>query len=112
MKQHEIQKCIKCSQGVMHAGMPLFWKISVERFGIDIKSIKRQVGLEMMLGNSGLARAMGADEEIAKPVMSKVEFVLCESCAIEENCIPLLAETADFNQSKSINAVDLDIVSK
>jgi hypothetical protein len=81
MKQEEIKKCAHCKQGVMHTGLPLFWRISVERFGIDMQAVQRQHGLELVTGSPVLARVLGPDEDLATPVMDKKEFILCEACS-------------------------------
>ncbi len=94
MKQKDIKPCSKCGKGVMHTGLPLFWKISIMRYGIDIDAVKRQSGLEMMLdGHATLANVMGPDEDIAKPVTGKmINITLCEHCAMENTPLAALAE--------------------
>ena len=64
----------------MHTGLPLFWTLAVQRFGIDMQAVQRQHGLELMLGSPALAAVMGTDEDLAKPLMDKVDVILCEEC--------------------------------
>lgn len=101
MKANEIKKCLRCGNGVMHTGVPLFWKISVERFGIDLAAVRRHAGMEMLMGSPMLAQVMGLNEDIATPVMEKIEIVLCEKCAMDEQMIPYLAEVAQEQKEKS-----------
>lgn len=92
MKQTDIKPCAKCGKGVMHTGLPLFWRITIERYGIDANAVRRQAGLEMMLGNAKLAHVMGPNETMAKPVMDDVILILCENCAMENYPVAALAE--------------------
>jgi hypothetical protein len=67
IKQHEIRKCVLCGKGVAHAGHPLFYRITIEQFGLMKDAIQRQSGLEMMLGgHAKLANIMGPDEDMPK----------------------------------------------
>jgi hypothetical protein len=67
-KQKDIQPCAICSKGLMHSGMPLFYRLRIERFGLDGKAVSRQAGLEHLLGGSALlANVMGPDENMATP---------------------------------------------
>ena len=67
----------------MHTGLPLFWRVTIERFGIDMRAASRQDGMARMMGNAMLARIMGPDEDLAKPMMDPVTVTLCEQCSIE-----------------------------
>lgn len=95
MKEPELRKhanCSICGKGIMHAGLPLFYRVTVERFGIDIQATKRQQGLGMML-SPALAMVMGPDEDIAKPMMGPAIVTVCENCGTGANhCIAHLAE--------------------
>jgi hypothetical protein len=92
IKRADIKPCAKCGKGVMHTGLPLFWRVTIERYGIDANAVRRQVGLEMMLGSPALAAVMGPDETMAKPVMDDVILILCENCAMEDYPVAALAE--------------------
>lgn len=82
MKSADLQKCVLCGRGVMHQGMPLFWRITLQRMGIDLAAVQRTTGLEMMMGgNVALARVIGPNEDIAKPFGDERTIVVCESCA-------------------------------
>lgn len=92
MKRSELQKCAFCKQGVMSSGVPLFWRISIERFCVDVSAVQRLHGLETFFGggSSGamLAGAMGQNEDIAVPLMEKKLLVLCDWCALK---VPIAA---------------------
>ena len=83
MELREHAKCDLCGQFVVASGVPLFYRVSVERFGILLDAVRRQQGLTMMLGGDArLANVMGADEDVAKPMMSKVSVTVCEKCSV------------------------------
>ena len=86
MKERELRNhvtCSMCNRPVMASGLPLFWRVSVERFGIDARAVQRQQGLAMHLGSPALAAIMGPDEDLAMPVMDKVTLTVCDPCAMD-----------------------------
>lgn len=93
MKQSEIQKCVVCNKGVMHTGIPLFYKVTFSRMGIDAGAVQRQSGLEQMMGGAAaLASIMGPNEDIASPIDGEDTVLICEECS----CKPIvLAEIAE-----------------
>ena len=95
MKESELREsaiCGECEKGFGHTGLPLFWRITIERFGVDMAATKRQDGLAMMLGSSMLANAMGTNEDLTKPMMDPVKVTLCEDCIMKPILIVALAE--------------------
>lgn len=89
MKEKELREhatCSLCRKPVMASGLPLFWTLKIERFGIKLDAVKRQQGLTMMLnGHAALAAVMGRDEDMAESVMAPVTVTVCETCAMNEN---------------------------
>lgn len=96
MKRNELQKCAMCGKGVMHAGLPLFWMVTIERFGVNANAVRRCHGLEMFFGGgpsgAALAGAMGVDEDLASPVMEKKRVAICEDCAMKNYPLAAMAE--------------------
>lgn len=85
MKQNELSKHLKCSvcgNHVAHSGLPIFWRVKVERFGIDTTAVKRQLGLSTFLGSYELASVMGPDEDMTIDLMAPKTMTLCEKCAL------------------------------
>ena len=85
MKESELRKhadCDVCKQKIGHTGLPLFWRVTIERFGIDMNATRRQQGLGMMLG-AQLAMVMGPDEDMTVQLMGPVVLTLCEDCAMQ-----------------------------
>lgn len=101
MKQTELKPCAACGKGVMHAGAPQFYKITIQPHVVNIGAIQRQHGLEMMLGAGAghnqnavatVAFHMGSQEDIAVPFGEPVELLLCQDCGIAEQSIAALLE--------------------
>ena len=98
MKERELRAhavCSLCRKKIGESGVPLFYRVTLERFGVKLDAVRRQTGLEMMLnGHVAIAQAMGPDEDMAVPVMEKVVLVVCESCStsLEPCCVARLAE--------------------
>ena len=96
MKETELRKhatCSLCHRKIGHQMVPLFWRLTVERFGIDLAAMLRQDGLTALLGgNAEIARVMGPDEDLARPVIDPVVLTVCESCMLDH--LGLVAEIA------------------
>ena len=97
MKEDELRKhatCSLCGKPIGAAGAPLFWRVSIERFGLDAGALERNEGLVKFLGGSvELASVMGPNEDMAVPVMDKLTLTVCETCCTETTCVAVLAET-------------------
>lgn len=97
MNEKELRDCAVCAmcrRKVMAAGMPLFYRVRIERYGIDMNAVKRQSGMEMLMnGHVSLAQVMGPNEDMTVPLMEPITFTVCESCSTAENrCVAVLAE--------------------
>ena len=46
MKRTDFKPCANCGKGVAHTGLPLFWVVEIQRFGIDAQAVQRQHGME------------------------------------------------------------------
>ena len=95
MKEEELRKsaiCGVCEKAFGHTGLPLFWRITIERFGVNLKSIQRQDGLAQMLGSPALATVMGPGQDMVKPMMDPVKVTICEDCIMKPTIIAMLAE--------------------
>lgn len=92
MKERELRELATCKGCGKKLGasfrenrtLPMFWKVTIERFLLDDQAMRRQAGLEMMMGGHvALAQALSPDEEMAKPIMEPKTICLCEYCALE-----------------------------
>lgn len=101
MREKELREaaiCVVCRKPFGASGIPLFYRVRVQRFGVDVPAVQRQAGLEMQLGGAvALAQVMGPNEELAKELTS-VEFTVCEPCSLDFDRgsmpIAILAEMA------------------
>lgn len=83
MKEAELRNhthCNLCHRKIGECGIPLFWRVTVERFGVDLQAVQRQDGLGQFLGSTAISGAMGPDEDMAKPMMDPVTLTVCETC--------------------------------
>lgn len=100
MKEKELREvatCALCGKGIGHTGLPLFWRVRIQRYGLEADALKKQQGLTMMLGgNAVLAGIMGLDEDMAKKIFDR-EITVCETCASEPKltCVAILAEKGE-----------------
>jgi hypothetical protein len=96
MKESELRKhadCNLCGDKIGSTGLPFFYVVSIERFGIDLQAVRRQTGFGMMMG-AQLAMVMGPDEDMAKPLMEKQVITVCENCSTASN-MPIAAMVKD-----------------
>ncbi len=83
MKQRDIKPCLLCGKGVMHSNQLTFYRLRVEHMVCNLPAIRRQAGLEMMMGGNALiANVMGPDEDMAKPVCEPETIVVCQECGM------------------------------
>lgn len=99
MKEAELRKhatCALCRNAILSSGLPLFWRVTVERFGVDMRAVRRQDGLIAFMGHAGVAAVMGPDEEMATPMMPPVVLAVCETCAVQSELpLAVLAEIGE-----------------
>jgi len=86
MREKELRlaaKCLLCRKPFGASGLPVFYRVRIERFAVDMAATRRQSGLEMMLGGHvALAQIMGPDDVMAKG-LGAVEFTVCETCSTD-----------------------------
>jgi hypothetical protein len=103
MKEEELRKhtrCSICGKKIGHTGLPFFWTLAVDRYGIDFEAMRRQDGLAAYLGgHTGLAEAVGPNEDMAEKVMDTVTLTLCEYCVMKQILIPALCERENADES-------------
>lgn len=82
MKHKDFKPCCICNKGVMNQGIPIFLRITVERFGVDRAAVDRAHGMELMMGgNALLANIMGPDENLAKKIDGEKDLLICHGCS-------------------------------
>ena len=84
----ELVKCCVCKNPFGSSGLPFFYKITIERYGVDVDAVRRQDGLAAILGgNKILAGVMGPDEDMASLVDGPKTFTVCETCSLDQQVI-------------------------
>ena len=85
MELRKFANCGVCDNKILSSGIPMFWRVTLERFGVEMKAVDRQQGLTMFMGGSALlANVMGADEEMTTSMLDQpIRFTVCEKCAGE-----------------------------
>lgn len=94
MKEKELRQisiCGICGKPFGHTGTPSFYRVTIDRYVVDLGAVRRQAGLAMMLENGSLAQVMGPDEDMAH-TMGSATLTICESCSMERQLIPALWE--------------------
>jgi hypothetical protein len=88
MKVKDIKPCFICKKGIGHAGMPIFFKITMQRYGLNARTVQQTLGLESFFGGvqdgAVLANVMGADPDIADKLEEEVSGLICFSCSTEK----------------------------
>ena len=98
MKAEDFKTSALCGKGVMHNGVPLFYRCRITPMGIDARAVQQTHGLEQMFGGVGggarLARVMGPDPDIAKPITEEQTALVCQDCSMQPHLFAMLAERA------------------
>jgi|HubBroStandDraft_3_1064219.scaffolds.fasta_scaffold389720_2 hypothetical protein len=103
LKESELRKiatCDVCERKIGEQPLPLFYLVTVARYGVDRNAIERKSGLEYFLGSPYLASVMGADEDMALPMMEQGRITVCERCASENPFLHRMAELVNEKTSR------------
>lgn len=82
IRRSAITSCALC-HGPLTKGTPLFWRVQVDRIGVDATALRQVVGVETMIGNAALANVFTGDPVLGKPIGDRVDILICEPCALE-----------------------------
>lgn len=114
MKEKELRALASCKGCGKKLGasfrdnhsLPFFWKITFERFMLDDDAMRRQAGLEMMVGGHvGIAQALSPNEDLAKRISGPTTICLCEHCATNrQQVIAALAMEEEKEESAEEDA--------
>lgn len=95
MQRKDFKPCAICRKGVMHTGLPLFWRVHIERMGVDMKAAQRQHGMEQFFGGAvAIADVFNDGASIGKPMDEGKTVLVCETCAMVDMPVAVLAERA------------------
>lgn len=86
MKEEELREiatCIMCGKPFGHTQKMFFWRLTIERYAVNINAVQRKTGLEMLLGNPYLATVMGPNEDMASIIGEPDKVTICEDCGMK-----------------------------
>ena len=105
LKQEDLRPCGLCGKGLMNSGIPLCYRITIDRLGFDANAIREQAGLEMMLGNAAIAHVMGTHADMAKPITDQYTALICEKCGSHKQvCMGELMERISPDEDEAEEA--------
>lgn len=103
MKARDFKPCAYCGKGVMHTGLPLFYRVRIERMGIDVHEVQRAHGMEQFMGGHLALARVFHDPDIATPLHDVVEAFVCEECGTKPDFLVRLLEEAPKPEPKLVN---------
>jgi len=81
MRAEDFKPCALCGKGMMHAGLPLFYRVRIERMGISLPDVQRAHGMEQFMGGHVAIARVFCDPDIAEPIVKAATALVCETCA-------------------------------
>ncbi len=98
MKEQELRDiatCHLCGNKIGACGMPAFYRVRIQQWGLKTDALQRQTGMEMMMNRHvALAQAVGADEDMATEIGDAVEITVCHTCSYEK-ALPIMVLAED-----------------
>lgn len=91
MKAGDLKPCAICSKGVMHQGVPLFFRVTIEHMCVDVREVERSAGHEQFIGNVALSRVFH-DPDIAQKIGESKSVLVCQRCSLQMHPLALLME--------------------
>lgn len=97
IERRDLQPCRLCGRGLAHAGTPLFYRVTIERFAFDGRKVQQRHGLEEHFGGGTagamLAEVMGPGGNLAVRLGDASPALVCDPCSLAlEQTIGELAE--------------------
>ncbi len=81
MRAADFKPCVLCGKGVMHTGVPLFYRVKIERLGINVGEVQRTHGMEQFFGGAVALARVFHDPDLTEVIMPEVEMLVCEDCS-------------------------------
>lgn len=79
----ELQMCVHCGKGMMHAGAIYFYEVTVTQCITDMNSVRQMAGLELTLGAAApLASIFAPSTRVAVRMGDGVKKFVCSECAL------------------------------
>lgn len=85
--------CAVCGKGIFNNNAIQLLEVDVTVQMVSLEAIKKQTGLEMMMGDAApLAQVMGLNEDMAKPAY-KLSFLMCQECGCKQKSLMQILES-------------------
>ena len=86
--REQMKPCPLCGKGLMHSGIPLVWKFTIQRIGVGHRKVQQEAGLEMMLGGSvALASVFSPNSDFGVKIDEPKTLIICEPCALLDRIV-------------------------
>lgn len=83
-----IRPCDCCGEKLPTAH---FYRLDLSTCILDMQTVSRQVGLEMMLGNAKIADVMGTGEPLAR-IATTHQYTVCPNCISKPDLVLYLLD--------------------
>jgi hypothetical protein len=80
MTAGDFKPCALCGRGVMHAGVPIFYRVRIESMGINLQEVQRTAGMEQFMGGHVALARVFHDPDIATPIALGNPFAASDKC--------------------------------
>ncbi len=94
MRAGDFKPCALCGKGVMHSGIPLFYRLHIESMGVDMRAAQRAHGMEQYMGGHVALARVFEDPDIATRIGESKTVLVCQDCAIKPHLVAQLGEAA------------------
>jgi len=81
VKVSDLKPCAGCGLGVSHGGQLDFYTVTLTQEILLPKEVRQLAGLEMMIGNVVVARALSPVTDISRETF-KNTILLCQNCLL------------------------------
>ena len=94
------KKCGICQKGVFNNGAIQVLEVDVTVQLMNPAAIKKQIGLEMMMGDAApLAQVMGLNEDMTNPAY-KLSFLMCQECGCQSHSLMQILENINNREAE------------
>lgn len=78
----EIKPCAVCKRGIGHSGAIEFYEVTITQVLVDINSIRKIHGTELIVGHPGIAKVMASTSRIGVRLPA-TRLIICHDCFLD-----------------------------
>jgi hypothetical protein len=94
MRAGDFAPCALCGKGVMHTGVPLFYRVRIETMGVNARAVQSAHAMELYMGGHVALARVFEDPDIATPVVPEATALVCQTCGTQPHLLAQLSEAA------------------